>query len=210
MKFFVSGTDTNIGKTAATGWLARRYAERGLRVITQKLVQTGCSGISEDVAEHRRIMGSPLLPCDTDFTTCRYVMKYPASPHIVAEMEGVKLDFDALDSDTQKLEKSFDIVLVEGAGGLAVPLAEGFTMGDYAAKYGLPLWLVVPSKLGSLNHAILSLEYCAARKIELAGIVYNTFPSAPREIEASTCVYLKKLLADSWQNAEFLEMGELK
>ncbi len=83
-------------------------------------------------------------------------------------------------------------------------------MGDYAAKYGLPLWLVVPSKLGSLNHAILSLEYCAARKIELAGIVYNTFPSAPREIEASTCVYLKKLLADSWQNAEFLEMGELK
>ena len=138
MKFFVSGTDTNIGKTAATGWLARRYAERGLKVATQKLVQTGCGGISEDILEHRRIMGCGVLPCDADFTTCRYVFKYPASPHLAAAMEGATLDLDALASDTAKLEEAFDVVLVEGAGGLGVPLKEGFTTADYIAKYAMP------------------------------------------------------------------------
>lgn len=210
MKFFVSGTDTNIGKTAATGWLARRYAERGLKVATQKLVQTGCGGISEDILEHRRIMGCGVLPCDADFTTCRYVFKYPASPHLAAAMEGATLDFDALASDTAKLEEAFDVVLVEGAGGLGVPLKEGFTTADYIAKYAMPLWLVVPSKLGSLSHALMSLEYCASRGIKLAGIVYNTFPKAPAEIEKSTCEYLAAELARSWKGAELLELGELK
>ena len=187
MRFFVSGTDTGVGKTVATGWLAKRFSERGLRVVTQKLVQTGCSGVSEDIIEHRKIMGCGMLPCDLDFTTCRYVFKYPASPHLAASMEGVDMDFNLVSKDTDALESRFDAVFVEGAGGL-----------------------VVPSKLGSLNHALLSLDFCAARKIRLAGIVYNAFPKAPRQIEDSTREYLAETLKKDWPGAELLEMGEVK
>ncbi|MBQ6534402.1 MAG: ATP-dependent dethiobiotin synthetase BioD [Opitutales bacterium] len=210
MKFFVSGTDTDIGKTVATGWLARRYAARGLSATTQKLVQTGCRGVSIDILEHRRIMGAPLTPFDESALTCRYVMGYPASPHIVAKMEGVKLDFDALARDTAELEKSFDVVLVEGAGGLMVPLEGDFLTIDYIKKYDLPLWLVAPSKLGSLNHALLSLEAVRARGIGLAGVVYNTYPPAPPEIENSTREFLAARLKKYFPEAELLDMGKVQ
>ncbi len=210
MRFFVSGTDTGVGKTVATGWLAKRFSERGLRVVTQKLVQTGCSGVSEDIIEHRKIMGCGMLPCDLDFTTCRYVFKYPASPHLAASMEGVDMDFNLVSKDTDALESRFDAVFVEGAGGLAVPLKPGYLTADYVCGHSLPLWLVVPSKLGSLNHALLSLDFCAARKIRLAGIVYNAFPKAPRQIEDSTREYLAETLKKDWPGAELLEMGEVK
>lgn len=210
MKFFVSGTDTNIGKTVATGWLARKYAAEGKSVVTQKLVQTGCAGVSEDILAHRKIMKCGLLDCDADFTTCKYVLRYPASPHIVAKMEGVEFDFDSIARNTAELEKKFDVVLVEGAGGLAVPLSDDFLTADYVVKYALPLWLVVPSKLGSLNHALLSLEYCARREIRLAGIVYNTFPKSLREIEDSTREYLFQYLKKNHPKAELLDMGEVK
>ena len=71
--FFVSGIDTGIGKTVATGVFAKKLAEKGANPITQKLIQTGCEGISEDILEHRKVMGIPLRPEDRDFTTCPYV-----------------------------------------------------------------------------------------------------------------------------------------
>jgi len=209
-KYFISGTDTGIGKTFAVGWLARRFAAQGKTVATQKLIQTGCVGISEDIVEHRRIMGVGLFPEDIDFTTCRYVLKYPASPHVVAMLEGVKFDIDSLNANTEKLCRKYDVVLVEGAGGLAVPISENFLMADYAKKYALPLWLVVPSKLGSLNHSLLSLEFCVQKSLELAGIIFNTYPKSPDEIENSTREYLKKYIAEKFPSAELLDMGELK
>ena len=77
MKYFVSGTDTNIGKTVAVAWLAKKFASEGRKVVTQKLIQTGCEGISEDILAHRKITGSGLLPEDENRTTCRYVLKFP-------------------------------------------------------------------------------------------------------------------------------------
>jgi len=209
-KYFVSGIDTGIGKTVATGWLAHRFAESGKRVITQKLIQTGCTGISEDIIEHRKIMGVGLFPEDEDFTTCKYVLKYPASPHLACAMENIVPDFDAINANTLRLAEKFNVVLVEGAGGLMVPLTEKFLTIDYIKKYGLPLMLVVSSRLGSLNHALLSLECARAAALKLAAIVYNTWPSAPREIEDSTRLYLKNYLASSYPDAEFLEMGRVE
>lgn len=209
-KYFVSGIDTGIGKTVATGWLARRFAESGRSVITQKLIQTGCVGVSEDIIEHRKIMGVGLFREDEDFTTCKYVLKYPASPHLACAMENVSADFDAVNANTLRLAEKFDIVIVEGAGGLMVPLTEKFLTIDYVKKYGLPLVLVVSSRLGSLNHALLSLECARAASLELAAIIYNTWPSAPREIEESTRLYLKKYMAARFPEAEFLEMGRVE
>ena len=79
---FVGGIDTDIGKTVATGWLAAKLMRQGFSVITQKIVQTGCTGISDDILVHRRLQNLPLLPEDTDGTTCPYLFGYPCSPQI--------------------------------------------------------------------------------------------------------------------------------
>ncbi len=207
MKYFVSGTDTNIGKTVAVAWLAKKFASEGRKVVTQKLIQTGCEGISEDILAHRKITGSGLLPEDENRTTCRYVLKFPASPHLACEMEGVEIDLEQLAKDAATLECGYDVVLIEGAGGLLVPLKKDFSTADYIVKNGIGLVLVVPSRLGSLNHALLSLEYCRARGINLAGIVYNTYPTAPKEIEDSTREYIKDYISKNFPDAEFWEMN---
>ena len=89
---FVGGIDTEIGKTVVTGWLARQWLEQGGEVITQKLVQTGCAGASDDILLHRRLMGCGLFEEDRDGTTMPALYAYPASPHLAARLEGRALD----------------------------------------------------------------------------------------------------------------------
>ena len=209
MIYFISGTDTDVGKSVATGFLARRFAALGKRVITQKLVQTGCRGISEDILTHRKIMGVSLFLEDTDFTTCADVFDFPASPHLSAAMQGRVIDADAIAARSQILQSRYDVVLLEGAGGLMVPLSEDFLTIDYAKKFAPKTYLVASSKLGGLNHALLSLEACAAAGLEVVGVVYNTFAAAPGEIEKSTADFLKKYLSKKFPSAEFLTMGKI-
>src|SRR5512145_376543 len=90
---FVTGIDTGIGKSVATGLMARWLAQRGRTVITQKLVQTGCrEPVAGDIAAHRRLMGTGLLDVDLDGTTCPCVFGYPASPHLAARLENRTVD----------------------------------------------------------------------------------------------------------------------
>lgn len=208
--FLISGTDTGVGKTVATAALAGKLAREGGNPVTQKLVQTGCEGVSEDILAHRKIMGVGLLPEDLDFTTCPYVLKYPASPHLACAMEGVKIDLAKIDACTKKLSEKYSAVLIEGVGGLMVPLAEDCLVADFAAARGIPVVLVVPSRLGSLSHALMCLEICGNRGIPVAGVVYNTFPAAPKPIEDSTRAYLKRRLFESHPYAFFEEIGEIK
>jgi dethiobiotin synthetase len=171
---FVSGIDTEIGKTVVTGWLARQWAEQGVDVITQKLVQTGCVGASDDILLHRRIMGCGLFDEDRDGTTMPALFAYPASPHLSARLEQRTLDLDAIAQATARLCERFGSVLVEGAGGLMVPLTEQLLTIDYVAERGWPVLLVTSGRLGSINHTLLSLEALAARGIALHGVAWNS------------------------------------
>ena len=99
-------------------------------------------------------------------------------------------------------------MLIEGAGGLMVPLTRDYLTADFVAKRKYPLVLVVSSRLGSLNHALLNFEVCAARNIAVAGVVYNTYPQAPKPIEDSTREYLKQYLGLHCPNAFFMEIGK--
>ena len=118
---FISGIDTDAGKSYATGWLACQMAAQGRRVATMKFIQTGCDGRSEDIEIHRRLTGTP-LPEDDDLTTAPQIFSYPASPHLAARIDGRSIDFEAIDSALRRLSECYDTVLVEGAGGLMVPL----------------------------------------------------------------------------------------
>ena len=182
----VGGIDTGIGKTAVTGHLARHFAEAGLNVITQKIVQTGCEGVAEDVVEHRRIMGTQLLEDDFDGTTCPYVFRFPASPHLAAALEGCSIDADAIRRSTSRLQQRYDLVLLEGVGGLLVPLTLTLLFADYVRDAGYGLVLVTTPRLGSINHTLLSLEACASRGIDVVGVIYNRFFNADEIIASDT------------------------
>ena len=173
--FFVSGIDTGIGKSYATAALARSYMQSGKTVITQKMVQTGCSGISEDILLHRKLMGIEPLQVDKEKLTCPYVFDYPASPHLSAELEDGDIRIDLIYSVSENLSEKYEIVLLEGAGGLMVPITRDILTIDYIAEFNLPVILVTSGRLGSINHTLLSLEACRYRSIVVDKVIYNCF-----------------------------------
>lgn len=171
----VTGIDTDIGKTIVTGLLARYLAKKGVGVITQKLCQTGCDGSSEDILTHREIMGTALLDEDKNGLTCPYVFKEPCSPHLAAELEKTVIDTERITAATDELRAKYEFVVLEGVGGLMVPLTSQHTLIDYLK--GLDYWhiLVSSTRLGSINHTLSSLELMSSRRLDLKGIVYNMF-----------------------------------
>ena len=118
---FITGIDTNIGKTFATGMIACALAGKGKRVITQKMIQTGCTEISEDIVMHRKIQGIPFTEEDKAGLTCPYIFTYPCSPHMAAEKDGKTIDLSVITEATRRLQEKYEYVLLEGAGGLMVP-----------------------------------------------------------------------------------------
>jgi dethiobiotin synthetase len=171
----ISGIDTDIGKTVATGLMARALLAHGCSVITQKVAQTGCAGIAEDIQQHRKLMGVEFFPEDTNGLTCPYVFSKPCSPHLAAELDQTRIDPDTITLATQSLAAKYDYVLLEGAGGLMVPLTREMTFLDYLQEQGYPLILVSSPRLGSINHTLSALELAKGRGIELRGIIYNCY-----------------------------------
>ncbi|HBB07190.1 MAG TPA: dethiobiotin synthase [Bacteroides sp.] len=202
--FFVSGIDTNIGKSYATGFLAREWNKAGIRTITQKLIQTGNTDSSEDIELHRRIMGTGMLLEDRERLTMPEIYTYPCSPHLAEEIDHRPIDFARIEEATKELSRRFDTVLLEGAGGLMVPLTRSLLTIDYVARHGYPLILVTSGRLGSINHTLLSLEAIQRRGIRLHTVAYNLFP--PEEdkiIQRDTQEYIRDYLAAHFPETEF-------
>lgn len=208
--YFVSGIDTGIGKSYATGYLARLWNERGVRTITQKLIQTGNTGLSEDIELHRRLMGCGLLPEDHEGLTMPEIFSYPCSPHLAAEIDGRQIDFGKIDKATEELSHRYDAVLLEGAGGLMVPLTRQYLTIDYVADHGYPLVFVTSGRLGSINHLLLSLEAVRCRGISLHTLIYNMYPAdEDKIIQRDTENYVTDYLSENWPDTEFLVLPVL-
>ena len=175
--YFITGIDTDIGKTYATGLVARFLRQRGVSVITQKITQTGTAGtIADDILLHRRLMGIEPLPEDLDGTTCPYLFRFPASPHLAAELENAQIDPKYITDCTARLLEKFDIVLLEGAGGINVPIHRNYLIADYVQEHRYPTIVVTSGRLGSINHTLLTLEAMASRNIPVVGLVFNHYP----------------------------------
>lgn len=191
---FVSGIHTDAGKSYATGWLARRLMDEGKSVATLKFIQTGNVGRSEDIDVHRRLMQTE-LPEDAEGITAPQIFSYPCSPQLAAEIDGRPIDFNAIDSAIDLLSSRYDVVLVEGAGGLMVPLSDDFWTIDYIASRGLPVALVTNGTLGSINHTLLSFEALERRAIPLHSVIYNShFDSSDPRIAADTTGFIERYL----------------
>ena len=216
---FVSGIDTDIGKTYATGLLAKSLMQQGVNVITQKLVQTGISkqadgelGIADDILSHRQLMQMPLQPCDLDFTTCPYRYKKPASPHLSAALANQPLNINVITDATNALQADYELVLLEGAGGLLVPINEQLLTLDYIAKQGYPIVLVTSGRLGSINHTLLSLEAIKSRGLMIHSVIYNHIhddaEQTDAEIANSTIDFLQAYLACHYPKAHWLVLAK--
>ena len=168
---FVTGTDTGVGKTRVAVALVHALRARGLRVAAMKPVSAGSAAgeLNEDVVA--------LLQAANVAAELRDVNPYafaPAiAPHLAAQQAGVRIELDSIAAAYSRLAAKADVVVVEGAGGWRVPLNECEDMADLAQRLGLPVVLVVGLRLGCLNHALLTAESIANRRLPWAGWVGN-------------------------------------
>ena len=209
MKIFISGIDTDSGKSIVTGLIAKYLLSQNRTVITQKYVQTGCVGMAEDLETHRKIMACDFFTEDKNGITCSYLFKYPASPHLSAKMENTLINPNKFTEASKVLDEKYEFVLMEGAGGLMVPLNKETLLIDYIQQEEYPVVLVASSKLGSINHTLLSLEVLQKRKINLLAVVYNHFPNTDQKISLDSEKMIEKYLHSYFPKAAFVSVPKI-
>jgi dethiobiotin synthetase len=169
--YFLTGTDTEIGKTFITCALLHRAALDGLKAVGLKPIAAGtdAAGLNEDV-EAIRAASNLELPREIINPYC---FQPAIAPHIAAAEAGVSMEFGPILASCDKAMQQADLVIVEGVGGFFVPLGVNRSTADLAVELGLPVILVVGMRLGCINHALLTAEAIAARGLRLAGWVAN-------------------------------------
>jgi dethiobiotin synthetase len=171
MNYFVTGTDTGVGKTLVGCALLHAFAAQGLRVTGMKPVACGCDdgGRNEDVTQLRA--ASNIVAGYGQVNPYNFI---PAvAPHIAARNSGVRINLLRILTSYKELAAQADVVIVEGVGGFRTPLNEEQDGADLARELGLPVILVVGMRLGCLNHALLTTAAIKAKDLELAGWVAN-------------------------------------
>jgi len=172
--YFVTGTDTGVGKTLIACSLLRAFAARGFKAVGMKPVASGAvpggNGLVHDDVERLIAAGNVAAPREH---VNPYCFTPPIAPHIAAAEAGMKIDLDHIGRCFNALTERADVVIVEGVGGFRVPLGSGADTAQLAARLALPVVLVVGVRLGCLNHALLTAEAIAGRGLMLAGWVAN-------------------------------------
>jgi len=161
---FITATDTGVGKTWVACALARAAARRGLRVSVMKPCETG------DGDDGARLLDAAGRPLDAALAR-PYQFHLPASPEVAARAEGAAVDVARIEECFARLTRDADFTIVEGAGGLLVPVAPGQAMADLARRLALPLLIVARAALGTVNHTLLTIEAARARQLPIAGVV---------------------------------------
>lgn len=219
---FVSGTDTGVGKSVVCGLLARYANEQGLSVITQKWIQTGSRGFSSDIKLHLKIMRRPISKIGQyRDAVSPYNFPLPISPHKASSLEGKAIQPDKIKASFCKLAKVFDLVIVEGVGGLLVPYNKNDLVIDIVRDLNLSVLLVAQNKLGAINHTLLTIEALATRKLRCLGIVFNNAKREKKIILEDNPRIIKRLSGKKvfgvlpWENNlrrlynEFIPIGKL-
>ncbi len=179
--FFISGTDTGVGKTHVAVALTRAFATRGFRVAAMKPVAAGARETAEgqrndDAAELQAAANVAASYDDVN----PWLLRLAASPHLAARAEGLSITHDRIIAAYQRLASQAEVVIVEGAGGWLAPISARETMADVAQRLDLPVVLVVGLRLGCLNHALLTRESIRAQRARFGGWIANSLqPELP-------------------------------
>lgn len=194
--YFVTGTDTEIGKTLISGALLHALATAGVRAAGMKPVAAGLewrdgAWRNEDVD---RIAAAANVGLPQQLAT-PYLLREPAAPHIAAALEGARIEIARIRQCYEEVAALADAVVVEGVGGFCVPLSERENTADLAQQLGLPVIMVVGLRLGCINHACLTAEAIAARGLKLAGWVANLVDPHMRHVDANVQALQQRLPA---------------
>jgi dethiobiotin synthetase len=176
--FFITGTDTGVGKTLVAVALTRALVARGLRVAVMKPVAAGAIDTPEGPRndDALELLGASNVAAPYEIVN-PWLLSTPASPHLAARADGVTIAHGPIQAARRRLIADSDILVVEGAGGWLAPISATETMADVAEKLALPVILVVGMRLGCLNHALLTREAIRARGLRFAGWIANRMSS---------------------------------
>jgi dethiobiotin synthetase len=171
---FVTGTDTEVGKTVVATALVRTLVGAGLKVAVMKPVAAGAAATPEGPRNEDAVALMEAANASNVYSLVNpYCLEIPASPHIAAAKAGISLEFPRIAFAFETLAQTADLVVVEGAGGWYAPINHTQTMADLASALGLPVLLVVGLRLGCLNHALLTARAVEAQGLPLAGWFAN-------------------------------------
>jgi dethiobiotin synthetase len=207
--FFVTGTDTGIGKTWVACGLLSALQQRGYAVIGMKPVASGCmhtpAGLRNEDALRLQALSSIQLPYEM---LNPYAFEPPIAPHIAAREVGQKIAFERIRAIIESLGQGADYLIVEGVGGWRVPLGEEGDVGSLAAVLGFPLILVVGIRLGCINHALLSAEAVQAKGLALAGWIANVIDPATERLAENLQTLREAIVAPCLGVVPFLPQSQ--
>jgi dethiobiotin synthetase len=192
---FITGTDTGVGKTVVSCALARGLHSAGIDVGVMKPVETGVP--TGGPADALALMRAAKVEDQDDVDlVCPIQFELPAAPQAAALHANQSLDMQRIHKSFEELQTRHSFMLVEGAGGLLVPFDEKTTMADLAKALDLPVLIVARASLGTINHTLLSLEACTARRLELAGVVISHSTGVLTDADARNLELLRSALGE--------------
>lgn len=182
---FITGTDTGVGKTFAAAAIARTLKNRGIKVGIMKPVTSGCTEcdgrlVSDDA--ELLAWGAGIATVTPDMAP--YLLHKPLAPSEAASADGVRISFPTIKDAYHRLCQQYDFIIVEGAGGLMVPLAGGLLVADLISALQLPALVVTRPNLGTINHTLLTTFGAKQMGITVSGVIINNYPEQPDEAEA--------------------------
>lgn len=176
---FVTGTDTNVGKTIVAAAIADALHRAGVRVGVFKPVASGCAPRESDnciVCEDAQMLGAVVDHRFDHDTICPFAYAERISPYIAARNENRPVDWSVVQAALDRIQAESDVVVIEGAGGLFVPLDVRTKVIDLIRQFGVPALCVSRPGLGTINHTVLTVEAMRARRVECVGVVVNRYP----------------------------------
>ena len=201
---FVTGTGTEVGKTVVAAAIARTAARRGERVAVFKPAVSGLDdGGEPDHALLRRAAASG----QSDDEVAPYRYGPPVSPHLGAELTGETIDPARLRESARTAARSADLLVVEGVGGVLVPLTLGYLVRDLARDLGLPVVVAGSPGLGTINHTLLTVEAVRSVGLEVIAVVLTPWPERPGDVERSNREAIERLGAVRVEVLPYLDLA---
>jgi dethiobiotin synthetase len=209
--YFITGTDTDVGKTWVTAGLLHAFNGEGLRTVAMKPVASGCETIAGQLRNADAMLLMRHMGAQADYRQVNPYTFAPAiAPHIAAAQAGQRIDLENIQQTAERLARCADLLLVEGVGGWQVPLNDTQTVADLATRLRLPVIMVVAIRLGCLNHALLTAQSIKASGLPLAGWVANMAEAADPIAQENIVALQQRLDSPMLANIPLLKDFDVK
>jgi len=194
--FFFTGTDTGVGKTIITGAIAKVLSSLGKNVGVMKPIESGCTIRNGGKIPNDALFLKNMASCKEEIKTiCPYPLSKPLAPAIAASFENIRVDLKQIKNLFIKIAKNSDIVLVEGAGGIMVPITKTHLILDLVKLLNIPLIIIAKTVLGTINHTLLTIKQAQQNGIEVKGVILNKLSPLGDESEKTNPLLIENFSA---------------